>query len=165
LTLLFISIMDIPPSVSFVPSTATINSRKNRVISQGRTATSIPSQVLRRVQTESPSSMGSTPLSLVPSQVLKSSEQLKRQVEKSTETKRAMSASNVTASVTTFSNAEFRPQASKSKRSRRRTARRKHMMKTTSTSDETSANAGTKKAIRKKRILMGDLPDIHWYVS
>lgn len=167
LTLLFIVIMDIPPSLSFVPSTATINSRnrKNRVISQGRTATLIHSQVLRRVQTESPSSMGSTQPSLVPSQVLKSSEQLKSQVEKSTETKRAMSASNVTASVTTFSNAEFRPLASKSKRSRRRTVRRKHMMKTTSPSDETSANAGTKKAIRKKRILIGNLPDIHWYVS
>jgi hypothetical protein len=165
LTLLFIVIMDIHASMSFVPSTSTINSRKKRVISQGDTATLIPSQVLRGVvQTESFSSMGSTPPSLVPSQVLKS-EQLKRQVEKSTETKLPMSASNVTASVTTFSNAEFRSLASKSKRSRRRTARRKHMMKTTSTNDETSTHAGRESAIRNKRILMGDLPDIHWYVA
>jgi hypothetical protein len=166
LTLLFLVIMDIHLSLSFGPSTATINSRKKRVIRQGHTTTLIPSQLLRRVQTELPSSMGSTPPSLVPSQVIKTSEQqLKRQVEKSKETKLAMSASNTTASVTKFTNAEFRSVASKSKRSRRRNSRRKHMMKTTSTNDETSTNAGTKKAIRNKRILMGDLPDIHWYVS
>jgi hypothetical protein len=160
--LIIIIVMDIHPSLSFVPSPSTMNGRKQHDISQEYSGSLIPSQVLRRAKPESSSSMDSTPF-LVPSQVLKSPDQLKRQVENSTKMKLAMSASNVTSSVTTFSNAEFlslHVEASKSKRSRRRTARRKHMKK----ADDETSNAGSKRANRKKRILMGDLPDIHWCV-
>lgn len=162
LTLLIIIVIDIHPSLSFVPSSSVMNRRKQHGISQEHLGSLIPSQVLRNAKPKSSSSTGLTPF-LVPSQVLKSPNQLKRQVKKSTRTKLAMSSSNVTSSVSTFSNTEFlslHVEASKPKRSRRRTARRKHMKKD---EDETS-NAGSKRVNRKKRILMGDLPDIYWCV-
>ena len=160
-TVLIIIITDIHLSLSFVPTSPVMNSRNQCGISQEHLSSLVPSQALRKAKPESSSSMGSTPF-LVPSQVLKSPDQLKHQIEKSTKRNLTISASNVTSTVTTFANADFlslRVDASKSKRKRRAT-RRKHMKLAV---DETR-NTGYKRVNRKKRILMGDLPDIHWCV-
>lgn len=148
------TLMVLHPSSSYVPSTSTRNrqipldSRRQGQISL------VPSQAMRRAAA-APESASSSPEplpQLVPSQVLASAVQLKRQTSRTNLSQRKMLAESDNNAIFEVASSSTEG-SSKTKRKRRRT-RQKHMTK-----NESKKNGKN----RRRRVLIGNLPDIHWY--
>lgn len=149
------------PSCSFVPSSVTSQKSIN---DSNHGPFLVPSQVRRRrrcaVTSPSSSPVDPPPLQLIPSQVIRSSNRKKPKQSQ----RKMIESHNDTAFASTFSSPALVSStlstdgSSKQKqRKRRRTRKRKHMKK----------DSGSKRKDRRhrqRRVLMGNLPDIHWYV-
>ena len=147
-------IMPLEQSSSFVPSTLLSHGS-----GQDHGSFLIPSQVTMRASArESPSSSSSTklpPLQLIPSQIKSTAN--KQTQQHNTRRKMTETSRNNTTLIASFTEKQGDEScsngATKQKRKRSKRRRRKHMKK--------QGDNDT----RKRRILMGNLPDIHWYVA
>lgn len=174
--LLLVAAMNSQLSLSFLASSMQGDGSGNpRRETYGKSGLLIPSQVSRKVDRfdSSSSRLASTDpsvvsnMDLVPSQVLSSSDQVTHQVEKTLKSSKVnMDYPNVTSLVSSFNTDDLSSvAASTSTRKRRKpVVRRKHMKRIpVNVTDRENRKTGDKTLNRSRRVLMGDLPDIHWY--